>query len=321
MTADRTSDGLDPEIRAFVRRMGELWREHPPLAGRPVVEQRQIGEKVRSSWAEGGPVMARTSEQFVPSSSGSVRIRVLDPGGAAPKPALIYLHGGGWTLFSIDTHDRIMREYASRAGITVTAVDYSLSPEAKFPQPIEETMAVVRWLRTAGASIGVDGGRLAIGGDSAGAALTISTCLMLRAAGELAGIKGMLLNYGAFDTSCDSEAFRRFGHGGYLWEPGEMPLYWANYLRSDADASDPLAVPMRADVTGLPPAFLATPECDVLYDAGIAMGEKLRRSGVLAQTVVYPGATHSFLEAVSIARIADRAFADASRWLSDALAV
>jgi acetyl esterase len=212
-----------------------------------------------------------------------------------------------------------MREYAARADIVVIGVDYSLSPEARFPRAIEETVAVVRWLHANGPALGVDPDRIAVGGDSAGAAMTVATCLMLRDAGQPHAIRAMLLNYGAFDAGCASESYRRFGHGGYLWDTGEMDAYWRNYLRDAQDLSNPLACPLRADVTGLPPAFLAVPECDVMYDEDVAMGEKLRRAGVHAQTVVYPGATHSFLEAVSIASISDRAFDEASRWLSDML--
>lgn len=320
MTEPRKNDGLDPEIRSFVRRMGELWREHPPLGSVPIPEQRKIAEKVRAYWAKGGPQMARTTEKHVPvPTGGTVRIRLLDPTPAGPKPALLYLHGGGWTLFSIDTHDRIMREYAARAGIVVIGIDYTLSPEVKFPRALDETVAVVNWLRTNGASVGVDYQRLAIGGDSAGAAMTIAACMMLRDAGQPDLIRGMLLNYGAFDAACDTQSYERYGQGGYLWDPGEMKAFWNNYLRDERDASNPLACPLNADVSGLPPAFLAIPECDVMYEESIEMGERLRKAGVLAQSTVYPGATHSFLEAVSVARVADRAFVEASRWLSDML--
>jgi acetyl esterase len=299
--------------------MGEYWRQHPPLGEVSLPEARQIAEKVRGHWSKGGPKMARTTDVQVPIGGGTVRIRALDPGGEAIKPALVYLHGGGWTLFSIDTHDRIMREYAARAGIVVIAVDYSLSPEAKFPRALEETVAVVRWLRPNGATLGVDATRLAIGGDSAGAAMTVASCMMLRDAREADGIRAMLLNYGAFDSACTAESYQRYGNGGYMWDPGEMQGYWRNYMRDEKDALNPLCVPARGDLQGLPPAFNAVPECDVMYVEAMAMGEQLLRSGVKAQTVVYPGATHSFLEAVSIARIADRAFAEASRWLSDML--
>jgi acetyl esterase len=320
MTDPSHDDGLDPEIRLFVKRMGELWRQHPPLDAVSVQEARRIAELVRAPWTRGGPQMARTTERVVPCAAGTVRIRALDPTTRSPKGALLYLHGGGWTFFSIDTHDRLMREYAARAGIVVIGVDYSLSPEAKFPRAIEETVAVIRWLRHNGAELGVDPRRLAIGGDSAGAAMTISACMMLRDAGDSEGVRAMLLNYGAFDAACATESYQRFGAGGYLWDPGEMAAFWRNYLRDERDAGNPFACPLRADVTGLPPAFLAIPACDVMYDESMQMAEKLRRAGVAAQTAVYPGATHSFLEAVSIARISDRGFAEASRWLSDMLA-
>lgn len=299
--------------------MSELWKAHPPLDQVTLPEARQIAEQVRSHWTHGGPEMAATREMSVPFAGGDVRIRIHDPRADGQKPALIYLHGGGWMLFSIDTHDRLMREYAARADVVVVAVDYSLSPEVRFPRAIEETVGVIRWLQRNGPSVNVDPGRLAIGGDSAGAAMTVASSLMLRDEGERDAIAAMLLNYGCFDAGCATESFRRYGEGNYLWSPGEMDNYWRNYLDDPADASNPLACPLLADLRGLPPAFLAIPECDVMYDESMLMAEKLRRAGVPAQSVVYPGATHSFLEAVSIAAISDRAFDEASRWLSDVL--
>ncbi|MBY8822428.1 alpha/beta hydrolase fold domain-containing protein [Sphingomonas colocasiae] len=312
-------DGLDPEIRAFVRGMSERWRQHPPLASVGIPEARKIAEEVRSVWTEGGPRMARTTEIQVPMDEGSVRIRILQPEGASAQPALVYLHGGGWTIFSIDTHDRLMREYAGRAGITVVAVDYSLSPEVRFPRAIEETLAVVHWLRANGGAYGIDAARIAIGGDSAGAAMTLAVCMMLRDAGLGDAVSAMLLNYGAYDAACDTPSYDRYGNGGYMWDSGEMAAFWANYLADPADALNPLACPIRGDVHDLPPSFHAIPECDVMFDEARVMAEKLRVAGNRAQTVIYPGATHSFLEAVSVARIADRAFDEASRWLKDML--
>ncbi len=312
--------GLDPEIQQFVQQMGAAWREHPPLDSVPLPEARRIADKVRGRFTAGGPQMERTTEVNVHWAKGKVRIRAYNARVGDPKPALIYLHGGGWTLFSIDTHDRIMREYAARADVVVIAVDYSLSPEVRFPRAIEETVGVVHWLQREGGQVGVDGARLAIGGDSAGAAMSVATCLKLRDTGEPSAIRAMVLNYGCFDAACTTQSFERYGQGGYLWDPGEMQAFWNNYL-GDADPLDPLAAPMHADLRGLPPAFLAIPECDVMYDESVAMGDKLRAAGVAAQSVVYPGATHSFLEAVSIARISDRAFAETARWLKDVLPV
>lgn len=317
MTSE-SQDGLDPQIRLFVKRMGEAWRQHPSLSSVSLPEARRIAEKVRGTFTPGGPQMARTTEIAVPWEKGTVRIRVYDPEVGVPKPALLYLHGGGWTLFSIDTHDRIMREYAARAGIIVIGIDYTLSPEARFPRALEEALAVVRWAQEHGAELGIDATRLAIGGDSAGAAMTVGVCLMLRDSGQPNAVRGMVLNYGCFETGCDTSSFKRYGQSGYLWDPGEMQAYWSNYL-GDADPRNPFAAPMNADVRGLPPAFLAIPECDVMYDESVAMGNKLREAGVRAQSVIYPGATHSFLEAVAIARVSERAFDDTARWLEDAL--
>lgn len=311
-------DGLDPEIRRFVRLMSSRWQLYPALDSVPVTEARLIAEKVRAPFAKGGPVMARTTELMVPTQYGEVRIRVLDPHDDGLRPALVYTHGGGWTIFSIDTHDRLMREYAARAGMVVVAVDYSMSPESRFPRAPDEVVAVVRWLRKQGTSIGVDPDRIAVGGDSAGAAMTIACCMQLRDANESDAVKAMLLNYGAYDATCDNESYRRYGQGGYMWGPGEMAQFWRNYL-GDTPMTNPLACPIHADVHGLPPAFSAVPDCDVMYEEAMAMAEKLRAAGVRSHVAVYAGATHSFLESVSVARIADRAFTEAARWLNDTL--
>lgn len=314
-----TDNGLDPEIQAFVDGMSARWREHPPLKGATPAQARQIAERVRHPLTLGGPVMRKTSELRVPGRHGETRIRVHEPAGDGPKPVLVYLHGGGWQFFSLDTHDRLMREYAARAGVVVAGVDYALSPEHRFPVAIRQAVEVLRWLRANAASVGADPGRIAVGGDSAGAAMSVGAALVMRDAGEPDAIKALLLNYGCFDARCTGESFRRYGQGGYLWDPGEMAAFWKAYL-GDTPPTDPLACPIHADLVGLPPALSVIAACDVLYDEGLAMAEKLRRSGVRSSVAIYAGTTHSFLEAVSMARVAGRAFDDASRWLSDTLA-
>lgn len=131
-TRAETDDGLDPEIRRFVKLMSQRWRQHAPLDKVSFPEARRIAEEVRSAWTRGGPVMARTEEIMVPAPDGPVRVRILDPLNDGLRPAFVYLNGGGWTIFSINTHDRLMREYAARSGMIVIAVDYSLSPESRF---------------------------------------------------------------------------------------------------------------------------------------------------------------------------------------------
>ena len=245
-----------------------------------------------------------------------VPVRIHRPVADPSLPVLIYAHGGGWMLFSLDTHDRLMREYASRARVTVVGVDYSLAPEAKFPRPVEELVSVVRWLRSEGASAGLFPSRIAIGGDSAGGNLAVATNLALIGAGEQP-LAAQLLNYGAFDPD-PRPSHGRFDGPDYNLTSHEMMDFWVNYLPPEA-ASDPLARPLLADLTGLPPTFLCIAECDILSDENWEMAEALMNAGVPVTARSYAGAAHSFLEAVSISPLADRALAEASEWLSEAL--
>jgi acetyl esterase len=222
-------------------------------------------------------------------------------------------------LFSLDTHDRVMREYAARAGVVVVGVDYPLAPEVKYPVALNGIRDLVRWLDANGADFGLDASRLALGGDSAGGNLSLAAALLLRDAGEAGRVAALVLNYGAFESDCSEAAARAYGGEGFMLTRAELRDFVQNYLRSPVDESDPLACPGQASLEGLPPAFLAIAECDVLAEQNVAMFGKLQRAGVPARAVIYPGATHSFLEAVSIAALADHAFRDASAWLKHVL--
>lgn len=313
-------EALDPQIRQFVNQVSAGFARYPSFDRLPHPEMRRVAEEVRAPWRQGGPKMHSTVERSVPVNGGTIRIRVYDPDLANVKPALIYLHGGGWTLFSLDTHDRVMREYAARASMVVVGVDYPLSPEAKFPTALDQITQVVRWLDEHGRDLGVDAERLAIGGDSAGGNLAIATCLKLRDAGEPQRLKAMLLNYGGFDPICSEDAARKFGGNGFMLTRDEMNTFWGNYTRGPQDTDNPLAAPLRARLEGLPPAFLTIPECDILTEQSVAMAQKLQRAGVAVQAEIYAGATHSFLEAVSVAAVADRALSDGAQWLNATLA-
>ncbi|RAK60212.1 alpha/beta hydrolase [Phenylobacterium hankyongense] len=312
-------EDLDPAIRRFIQTTGAEFRRHAGDGAPSPVEIRRICELVRAPWRQGGPAMRRTTEVFAPTRHGEVRLRVYDPSETAGKPALVYLHGGGWTMFSLDTHDRLMREYAARADVVVVGVDYALSPEAKFPVALEQSIDAVRWLAKAGRELGVDPGRIAIGGDSAGGNLSVGVALVLRDEGDGDLLKGMLLNYTAFDDVCSEADHARFGGPEYMLTSDEVEYFWNNYVASADDRNSPLARSITADVRGLPPAFLTIPECDVLSSQSYAMSDRLRAAGVPVRAEVYRGASHSFLEAVSISELADRALQDGSEWLRQTL--
>lgn len=315
---------LDPDIRRFVAEMSAGWAAHPGLASASPAEVRRIAETVRAPWARGGPRMARTFERRLAVGDGAVRIRVYDPSGAPRQPALIYLHGGGWTIFSLDTHDRLMREHAARAGVTVVGVDYALSPEARFPSALTQVVTTVRHLTGAAsaedAELAIDPGRVAIGGDSAGANLAIAAALEWRAAGAAPPLRGLLLNYGVFARASSPEAVQRSGGPGNMLTADEMESFWKNYLRDERDAEDPRVCPILADLRHLPPTRLVVAECDLLAEQSVALHRRLVVANVAARLAIYRGASHSFLEAVSIAPLADRALAESAEWLREMLA-
>jgi acetyl esterase len=311
-------DHLDPDIRRFVDEMGAAWAGYPEFATASPAEQRRIADAVRAPCTRGGPTMATVTEHRIPAAGADVRVRCYDPGPAGKKPALIYLHGGGWTIFSLETHDRLMREYAARAGVLVFGVDYALSPEAKYPVALEQVDAVVRYLAARGDGHGIAAGQMAIGGDSAGGNLAMAACLRLRDEG-LDLIEGLLLNYPVLERWSSPDARERFGGPGNMLTSDEMETFWHNYLRNDQDIEDPFVCVGKADLRGLPPVLLVVGEQDVLAEQSVAMASRLCAAGVPARLNVYPGATHSFLEAVSIAPLADRALAETATWLTSVL--
>lgn len=311
MTSQNGAD-LDPAIRRFIATTAA---DHARLSGGrtlSVAEAREVAEGVRAPWRAGGPAMHSMRDEQVPTPHGPVRVRLFDPDPNPGKPVLVYIHGGGWTIFSLQTHDRLMREYAARAGVLVIGVDYALSPEAKFPVALEQCVAVARW---AGDTAGFGADRITLGGDSAGANLALSTAISLRDASEGGLIDGLILNYGVFDREIEPEYHTRFGGDHYMLTSAEMDMFWENYLADPAGPTPLMATPLLAELAGLPPVLLAVPACDVLTGMSLRLAERLAAANVPCDLKFYEGASHSFLEAVSISDLADRAFNDAVGWL------
>ncbi len=318
------ADPVDPMIRAFVTTVSRDFARHADLGSMSNDERRLVAEIVRKPWRQGGPIMERVTEHHIPSGHGAVRVRFYHPspagGEGEAKACLVYLHGGGWTMFSLDTHDRLMREYAARSGLIVAGVDYALSPEAKFPTALGEVVRVIRWLEQEGRSVGVDPSRLLMGGDSAGANLALAAGIALRDDKEGSPIHGLLLNYGVYARELSTGAVETYGGPDFMLTGAEMEIFWTNYLDRQADAANPLVSPILADLAGLPPAFLVIAQCDVLAEQNVQMAHRLREADVPTTAALYRGATHSFLEAVSIAPLADRAIEEASQWMRDIVA-
>ena len=314
------TDPIDPDMAAFNRRLTSRWREHPPLDGLSIARARAVAEIVRAPLRAGGPTMARTDEHRLEIGEHRFRVRIHRPVESAVLPALVYLHGGGFTLFSIDTHDRLMREYAAAGGFAVVGIDYPLSPEARYPVALEAVLMVLRWLAAEGAALGIDTTRLAIGGDSAGANLSLAACLRLRDGAEGARPRAMLLNYGTYSDRSSDAAEAELGGPNAVLNRAEMDWFYGNYLRDDADRGDPYVCPLLADVAGLPPALLVAAERDLLAEQSLALADRFAAAGIEHRLSIYPGATHSFLEAMATAPIAMRAIGEGADWVKARLA-
>jgi acetyl esterase len=306
-------DELAPDMRRFQQWLAAAYARHPPLDGVSLPRAREIAERVRAPLTHGGPRMVRTQDVQVDTAHGPLRLRVHAPTAEPRLPALVYLHGGGWVFFSIETHDRLMRELAARAGRVVIGVDYARAPEARYPVAREQATAAWRWARRHADTLGIAATRIALGGDSAGANLALASALALRDAGEHPD--ALLLNYGVFCDDDSTDSFTRYDGPRYNLGRAEMRTFWNHYLGAAPDRSDPLAMPLHAELAGLPRCCLVVPECDVLRDDSLALAARLRAAGVPVDLQRHPGAVHSFLEAVSFSETAERGLAWSAAWL------
>jgi acetyl esterase len=232
---------------------------------------------------------------------------------------LVYFHGGGWVVGDIPGWDRPCRSLAAASGCIVVSVEYRLAPEDKFPAAAEDAYAALQWLIRKAASLGGDPARVAVGGDSAGGNLATVACLMARDRGGFQAAYQLLV-YPVVDFEHESSSMREYAENHFLTRAG-MRKFWDFYLNSPADGDSPYASPSRADLTGLPPAFVLTAECDPLRDQGLAYAAKLRRAGVEVQAKCYDGAIHAFFTMAGVVDCGKQAISDAGAALRAALSV
>jgi acetyl esterase len=288
------STAVDPEIQKFLDGLAK--KGGPPLYKLSPEVARKVLVDVQSAGVAKAP--ARIEEKRLPvGPTGSVKVFVVRPETAkGPLPAILYFHGGGWILGDEGTHDRLIREIAAGTGAAVVFVDYSRSPEARFPVPIEEAYAATKYVADHGDTLGIDGSRLAVAGDSVGGNMTAAVTLLAK---ERYGpkIAFQALFYPVTDANFETASYKEFADGPWLTR-NAMKWFWDAYL-PDVDArKQPLATPLNAAIEqlrGLPPALLITDENDVLRDEGEAYGRHLAEAGVRVTAVRYNLAIHDFM--------------------------
>jgi len=295
---------LDPQARALLDLMIE--RGVPPTHTLEPTTARQFYRDRRGFTQPDAPALAEVRELSCEGPLGAVPLRLYRPvQAAASAPALVYYHGGGWTIGDLDTHDVLCRQLALQAGCVVVAVDYRLGPERRFPAAVDDCVAATRWVHEQAKALGIDGTRMAIGGDSAGGNLAAVTALALRD-GQAAGPQPrlQLLIYPATDMRAVAPSHRTNGQG-YMLTADSIDYYRGHYIADELQWQDWRASPLlHPDLSRLPPALVLTAGFDPLRDEGRQYADRLSQSGVPTQYVCFERQIHGF---ITMGRLIDEA--------------
>ncbi|MER8656126.1 alpha/beta hydrolase [Mesorhizobium sp. M0674] len=293
MTLPPSLPTLDPEAR-HVLELGSQAGAPPFETGTPEQARRAYNEGFPNLQGEREPVAA-LNERIISGPCGPLRLRIYLGQGApsAGAPALLYLHGGGWVIGNLDSHDEICRWFANGAVAVVVSVDYRLAPEHKFPAAIEDCRAALAYMQSAADELGIDAARIAVAGDSAGG--NLATVLGLLTRGDKNPPAAQLLFYPNTDAGQTTDSYRRFAIGFGL-TASTMAWFRDHYVRNAADIGDWRISPLKAEsLAGAPPAFIAIAGHDILADEGEAYARRLQQAGVPVVLEHWPGQIHGFV--------------------------
>lgn len=288
--------GIDPQLRAVLEQARRQAAGLPPPSTWSIAELRTwMDRRFGPAWNRDLLPVARIEPLAIAGPAGPLPCRLYDPGRVAPAPLLLWLHGGGWIMGGLDSHEGICRRLALTSGCRVLAVAYRLAPEHRFPAPVEDAAAALRFLLEHGAALGLDPARIAVGGDSAGANLALAALVRLRDAGGPLPKAGLLV-YGGYRRHFAGASRTRFADPFFLLPPDLLDRFWAEYLPpGHRDGSDPLAEPLLADLSGLPPLVVAAAGFDPLLDESRVLAERLAAAGVRHELLIWPGLAHGTL--------------------------
>jgi acetyl esterase len=288
---------IEKYARAFLKKLqenpGEPIYKLSPDKARAVLSGLQANSPVQKPPTD---VETRTVTNGPKSEEVSITIVRPQNSGKEVLPVVIYIHGGGWVLGGFDTHERLVREIANKANIAIVFVNYTLSPEAKYPVALEQAYAATRWVAQNGQSINVDSSRLAVVGDSVGGNLAAALTLLAK---ERKGpsIKFHVLFYPVTDANFETPSYIKYEQSYWLTREA-MKWLWNNYTSNQTNRTEPTVSPLQASIEqlkGLPPALIINGEHDVLRDEGEAYALKLLEADVPVTAVRYHGTIHDFV--------------------------
>lgn len=284
---------IDPPVRAFLKKLndggGKPIEQMTPEAAREVLAGAQKSVKVDLSGVE-------KTEKSIDLDGTKVKLTVVRPDGAkSGLPVFMFFHGGGWVLGDFPTHERFVRDLVVGSGAAAVFVNYTPSPEAKYPVAINQAYAATKWVAEHGKEIGVDGKRLAVAGSSVGGNMATVVALMAKEKGG-PEIKLQVLFWPVTNANFETASYNQFATKRFLTK-NMMVWFWDNYTKDPAERKDIHASPLQASVEqlkGLPPALVMTAENDVLRDEGEAYARKLSEASVPVMSVRFNGMIHDF---------------------------
>jgi acetyl esterase len=312
-----SEDAIAPDTRAFLR-------SQPPPASGPVSVAEARARESRMQDIDVAKVRVDSEDGVVRSLGRELDIRIVRPLGwrNGPLPVALFIHGGGWVVGGKDTHDRLVREIAHGAEAAVVFLDYSRSPEARYPVAVEEAYAALAWVKSDAHGLGLDPTRVALVGDSAGGNIVAAVTLLARArGGPRADLQVLLCP--VTDSSFAQSSYAEFADGYFLTRGG-LQWAWDQYAPDPSMRVESTAAPLRApadDLAGVPPALVITAELDIVRDEGEAYARRLVRAGVRVTATRYLGTIHAFavLNALAHTLPARAAVAQINQALRDAL--
>ncbi len=318
---------LTPAMRGVLDRMARARR--PPLHALTPAQARAAYEAGASLLEPPPHKLPQVTDLSVATHDGqTLPARLYMPDGhgidaSDAPPVLLYFHGGGFTVGSVETHDILCRHLCHLAHCAVVSVGYRLAPEAKFPVAVHDARDSLAWLRTQAQALGLDGRRMAVGGDSAGGTLAAVCAIMARDAHWPLALQ--LLFYPGCASHQDSASHRQFAQGFHL-EKEHLDYFFGHYLRGPADRADWRFAPLdgcdasgqRRELDGVAPVWMGLAECDPLVDEGLLYADRLRMAGVPVDIEIYRGVVHGFINMGRAIPEALVAHADAARALRHA---
>ena len=305
------TQALTPRMQGLLQRIQRA--QHTPLHALSPAQARSSYDAAAEILDLPRVPLRRVVDLQLPAADGTTLRARLYTDSDSPVPVLLYLHGGGFVIGSLDTHDSLCRQLALRSGAAVLALDYRLAPEHRFPTAVDDAWAALQWLRAHATALGLDGTRLAVGGDSAGGTLAAVCALKARDHGLPLALQ-LLITPG---TSAHGDtASRRLYANGFLLDAATIDWFFDHYIDRHHRADWRFA-PLNHDaLEGVAPACVILAECDPLADEGIAYADRLRAAGVPVALELYRGLTHDFIKMGRVlqeAREAQQAAAEAMK--------